>query len=142
MDQQSRPDEAVEFVVLPQYMAHVLAQKAFDALSKFLRPLNVFLINRPSSVGIVGFSGLERFDPLLRFEIPRDVGHEVFRVRKRLHWLDGDRLIKVQIAKPRHAHELRHSVNFSGARTAFSGLAVPSAGQVRGRFRLDLMNCI
>src|SRR5205807_138418 len=37
----------------------------------------------------------------------------------------------------RHAHQARHPVDLSRARSAFAGLAIPAHGQVSGVFRLD-----
>jgi hypothetical protein len=50
VNEQARPDEAVVLLVLAQDVADVLAQKALDALTKLLDPLDVLLRDPPGAV--------------------------------------------------------------------------------------------
>ena len=63
-----------------------------------------------------------------------------FDRRKRTHRLDRDGLVERDRVEPRHAHQLWHAVDLGRARAAFSGLAVPAAGEIAGRFGLYLMH--
>jgi hypothetical protein len=42
------------------------------------------------------------------------------------------RLIEIELAQPRHAHQLGHAVDFGRARAALARLAVPAHGQIVG----------
>ena len=87
-----------------------------------------------------GFLRRERLDALLDLVVPRHVGDEVLDRGKCLHRLDGDRVVEVEIAHSRHAHELGHAVDLGRARAALAGLAVPAARQVRRLRRLNLVH--
>ena len=99
-------------VMISQDMTDVLAEKALNALAKFLDAFNIFLIHVPRTIFVVGFAGLELFDLLLDPIVPRDIRDEVFHDRERLHRLDRDRFVGVQVAHPRHAHEFGPTVDF------------------------------
>ena len=76
----------------------------------------------------------------LDLEVPGDVRDQILDQREGLHGLDGDRLIERQRVQARHAHELRHAVDFGRARAALAGLAVPAHREIVGLLGLDLMN--
>ena len=59
---------------------------------------------------------------------------------KGLHGLDGDGLVERERIQARHAHELRHAVDFGRARAAFARFAVPAHGQIVGLFGLDMVD--
>src|SRR5258706_636265 len=98
MNEKTRADEAVELLVIPQNVADILTEKAFDALSEFLNTVNVRLPHPPCAVGRIRRAGFELFDLFFLLEIPRDVGDEVAQRRKCAHWLDGPRLRQIEIA--------------------------------------------
>ena len=90
--------------------------------------------------GASGVPRLELLDLLLDPEVPRHVGDQILDRRKRAHRLDGHRLVQVQLAEPRHAHQPGLAVDFRGARAALAGLAVPPHGEVRRLLGLDAVN--
>ena len=94
----------------------------------------------PGAVRRVGRARLELLDPLLDAEVPRDVGDQVLDRRERAHRLDGDRLVQVQLAQPRHAHQPRLAVDLRRARAALAGLAVPAHREVGRLLGLDLVH--
>src|ERR1700730_12146873 len=47
-----------------------------------------------------------------------------------------------QLIEPRHAHELRHTVDFRRTGTAFACLTVPATSEIIRLSRLNLMNGI
>src|SRR5580692_5000261 len=50
VNQESRPDKFVEQLMIPQDVANVLAEKALDALAKFLRAVDIGLIHAPRPI--------------------------------------------------------------------------------------------
>jgi hypothetical protein len=103
VNQESWADELFVELVVAQNVADILAQKALDAFPKFLNPVGIGLRHPPSAVGRIGRSGRELPDSLLRPEVGRDIGHQIFHRWKGPHWLDGDRLLEIQLAQSRHA---------------------------------------
>ena len=97
--QEPRADELVVHAMLPQDVADVLTQEALDALPVLLHPVDVGLIHPPGPVGSIGRARLERLDPSLDPEVPRDVGHEILDRRERAHRLDGHRLVERQLVQ-------------------------------------------
>ena len=138
VDQEPGPDELVVQPMVAQHVADVLTQITLDALAKFLHAIDVFLRHAPGAVGRVGRARIEFFDSFFDFVIPRNVGHQIFFQRKSFHRLDGYRLVNRQSVHPRHAHQLRHAVDFRRARAAFARLAVPAASQISGLLTLNL----
>src|SRR5688500_14151980 len=138
--QEPRTDEGIMLCMIPQNMTHVLAEVALDALPEFLHTIDVHLGHAPRSVSRVRRARRELRDLLLYLEVPRDVGHQVAHQWKRAHRLYRYRLGQIEVVQPRHAHQLRHAVHFSGARSAFAGLAVPAHREVVRAFRLYLMD--
>src|SRR5665213_2542862 len=137
--QETRTDELVMHMVIPEHVANVLAQKTLNALAELLHAVGIGLRNAPGSVWSIGRTHLELRDALLHSIIPGDIGDQVLHVRKRLHGLDGYRLIERNRIETRHAHELGHAVDFRGAGPALSRFAIPAHGQVDRRLRLNLM---
>jgi hypothetical protein len=133
-------DELVVQSVVPQDVADVLAEEAFDALAKFLDPIDVRLTHAPGTVRRVGRACRERRDRFFHLKIPRDVSDEILDERKRAHRLDCDRLVGGQRTQPRHTHQLRAAVDLRRAGAALPGLAVPSHGEIRSLCRLYLVD--
>src|SRR5271166_1321624 len=139
-NQKARADEFLVLVMVAQHMTDVLAQEAFDALAKFLDAVNVPLCHAPGAVRRVGRARLEFLDFFLYPVIPQNVRRQVANPRKRPHWLDGYGFVERQLIESRHAHELRHAIDFGRTGTAFPGLAVPSAGEIVGLRGLNVEN--
>src|ERR1044071_9947620 len=108
----SRTDEFFVLLMVTQHVADILTQKALDALPEFLNPIDVRLLHAPRSVGRVGLPRRELLDLLLDLEVPRYIGYEISHMRERAHRLDSDRLRRIELLEPRHAHQLRHAVDF------------------------------
>ena len=126
--------------MLAQHVAHVLTQKALDALAEFLHAFDVGLEDAPCSVRRVRMARRERLDAQLCAKIPRHIGDEVPDGREGPHGLDGDGLGKVELVQTRHAHQPRMAVDFGRARSALASFAVPSHGQIVGLIGLNLMD--
>ena len=97
IDEQTRTDKLVVLVVFSQDVAHVLAEKTLDALAKLLHALDVGLLHAPCAIGRVGWAWLELLDRLLGPEIPRNIRDQIAYDRKRMHWLQDDRHIQVDV---------------------------------------------
>jgi hypothetical protein len=138
--EEARADELGVLLVVAQDVAHVLADEALDALAELLHPLDVLLLHAPGAVGGVGLAGLELLDGLLDRVVPGHVGDEILDEREGLHGLDGHRLLDGQLVEAGHAHQLGHAVDLGRAGAALAGLAVPAAGEIVGRLRLDLVD--
>src|SRR5207302_11020665 len=72
INEEARPDKVVMLVMLAQHVTYVLAQKAFDAFSKFLHAVHIFLLHAPASIRRVGRARLEFLDLFLDPEISRN----------------------------------------------------------------------
>ena len=140
INEQTRTDKFVVLVVFPQDVAHVLTEKALDALAKLLHALDVGLLDAPCAIGCVGWAGLELLDRLLGPEIPRDIRDQIAYDRKRMHRLNDDRHIQIDVTEPGHAHEPGHAVDFGRARSTLAGLAVPSHREVGCLLRLNAVH--
>ena len=130
VNQKTRPDKSIVHLMIAQDVADVLAKKAFDAFPKFLHAIDVLLLHPPGPVRRIGRARFECLDLLLDLEIPRDIGDQILHEWESLHRLDRDRLVERQIAHARHAHQLRHAVDFRRTRAALARLAVPAASQI------------
>src|SRR5438067_1198282 len=137
IDQEARADKLLVHVMLAQNMADILAKEALDAFAEFLNAVGVLLGHAPSPVRRVGRARSKFGDVFFHAVIPRHIGDQISDVGKGLHRLDGYGLFQRKRVQARHAHELGHSVNFSGARPALAGLAVPSHGEIVGLLGLN-----
>ena len=91
--------------------------------------------------GASGLRGLNFLMRLLDPEIPRNVRDQVLdRAEMSCIGSTVTGCIERQCAQPRHAHQLRHAVDFGRARAALAGLAIPAHRQIVGLFGLDLMH--
>ena len=140
VNEMPRADELVEHPMLAQHVTHVLAEKTLDALAELLNALDVGLEHAPRSVRRVRRPRRERLDTQLCAKIPRHVGHEIPDGRKGSHWLDRDRLGKVELIQASHAHQPRMAVDFGRTRAALAGFAVPSHGEIVGLRGLNLVD--
>lgn len=132
-----RTGVAVIKMMIAQNMANILAEIAFDAFAEFLYTVHVRLRHAPCTVRQVWLARSERLDVFFYLEVPGNIGNKVFNEREGPHRLDQDRLVERQRAQPRHAHQLGHTVDFRGAGTALSRLAVPAHSQVVSLGLLD-----
>ena len=105
-------DKFIVFVVVTQDMADVLTQITFDALTKFLDTLDIFLMHRPTAILIVRLTRFERFDFFFDSIVERNVRHQVLHQRERSHRLDSNWFTQVVVAQPGHAHQFWVSVYF------------------------------
>jgi hypothetical protein len=119
--------------MLAQNVADILAEKALDALAKFLYAVDISLVHLPLDAG----PRLEGWDLLIDPEIPGDVSHQILDDRERFHRKDGDGLIKRKSVHARFASEPWTTVHFGRAGAAFACLAVPSNSEVGRQARLN-----
>ena len=142
VNEKARTDELIVLVMVAQDVADVLAEKTFDALAELLHAVDVRLLHAPRAVRCIGRAGLN----FLIFFLTRKF-HETSVTRSRM--LGNARIGSIvtglssrHLVQPRHAHELRHAVDFRRAGAAFAGLAIPAAGEVVGLLGLDLVDDI
>src|SRR6516164_9795292 len=129
-------------VVFTKHVAHVLAKVTLNAFAKLLDAIDIPLRHAPRPVRGVWMARLESRYALFHIIVPQQFGNQVFNLWKALHGFDRHGLFKWKRIQARHAHKLWHSVDFSGARAAFAGLAVPSYSKIIGLLSLDMMNGI
>src|SRR5262249_23488316 len=141
-DEETRTDEFFVLPVFPQDVADVLAKETLDAFAELLHAFHVLLLHTPCAVLGIGTARTELADRLLHAEVPGDIGHQIADRRERVHRLEDDRHIEIDIAQPGHAHQFRHAVDFRRAGAAFSGLAVPAHGEIGRLLRLDAVHGI
>ena len=123
--------------MVAQDVTHVLTEEALDALAVLINALRVFrqhpvrdrLIRRRRESG----------DLLVDFVVPRDVRDQVLDQRERAHRPDMDLLID-KLVDTRLAHQPRPAVDLGATRAALGGLAVPAAGEVVRKVRLDIVD--
>src|SRR5262249_54875670 len=136
------PDKFVIHRVIAQDVTDVLAQKTFDAFPEFLHTIDVFVLHTPCAVRRIRRSRLERFDLFLHSKIPRDIRYQILDHWEGFQRFDRNRFFQGQITQPRHAHELRQSVHFRGARPTLARLAIPSTRKIRHLRLLDVVHGI
>jgi hypothetical protein len=138
----SRSCEIVKQFVIAEHVAGVYAQKALDAFTEMLDSVGLHLIEFP----VHGFWTVDGRNALGNLVVPTDIGHQIFHVRKRLHWTDlnglASRGFGNNIAHSSHAHQTWATVDLGGTRAAFPGLAVPANRHVRLLFVLNAMEAI
>jgi hypothetical protein len=137
-NEEARARELFLLVVFAKNVANVLAEKAFDALSKLLDAVHIQLRDFPFH----SLTGLERRDFTVDTIVPRNVGDKVFNTREGFHRENGDGLVLRQIIHARFARQARTAVDFRGARAALSCLAVPADSKVRSEVPLNVMERI
>jgi hypothetical protein len=142
MNEKAGADKLFLEMMLPEHMTYILAQKTFNAFTKLLNPVYVFLRHTPGTISGIRGPGFELFDLLLHPKVPGYVRYQIPDQGEGFHRLQQHGFIRWQIAKPGHAHKLWHSVYFSGAGAATPCLAVPSHSQIRRLFSLDLQHGI
>lgn len=142
VDQKSRPDEFLMFVMFAQDMADILAEKTLDAFAELLDAVHIFLAHAPRAIGGIRRPRAEGSNPLFHLVVPGNIRDEVLHMGEGLHRFDDDRFAGGKVAEPGHAHEPRHAVDLGGAGPAFARFAIPAAGQVRRLRRLNLVDGI
>jgi len=95
IDKEARTDKFLVLVVFSQNVAHVLAEKALNALAKSLTALDVNLLDAPCTVGGIRREGFELLDRFLGPEIPRNIRDKIANDWKRVHWLHDYRHIQI-----------------------------------------------
>ena len=70
VNEESRSDEFVMKIVFSEDMADILAEEAFDAFSKLLDVINVFLFHPPRAIFGIRGSRREGFHLLFNSEVP------------------------------------------------------------------------
>ena len=118
--------------MVPQHVADILAEEALDTFAEFLHPVYIFLRDPPGAIFGIRGAWFEFLDLLFDLEVPADIGHQVLCCREGLDGFDGYRLVDIDGVHAGHAHQLGHSVDFSGTGAAFTCLAVPAYGEIIG----------
>src|SRR5262249_9560147 len=96
MDEETRAGKLLEMTMLPQYVAHVMAQETFDALAEFLDAIDILLRHAPGTIGRVRRVWPEFPNAFLHAEVPGDIGDQVLDGRERAHRLHSHPLIEAQ----------------------------------------------
>src|SRR6266478_2719052 len=97
--EEARAAELLNFLVIAQHMADVLAKEAFNALAKLLHAIDFVLIHLPFDVRPRG----KWRDCFVDAVIPRDVGNKILEHREALHRLYRDRFVQRQSVETRFA---------------------------------------
>src|ERR1700687_5108414 len=95
--EEARATELLNFLVIAQHMAYILAKKALTAFAELLDAIDLALIHFPFDVRPRG----ERRNLFVDAVIPRDVSNQILEYREAFHRLHGDRLIQRQSVEPR-----------------------------------------
>src|SRR6266481_4967406 len=127
--------ELLLLVVFAKDVAHILAEKAFDALAKLLDAVDIELGDFPFR----SFAGLEGRDFAVDTIVPGNVGDKVFNAGKGFHGKDGDGLVLREIVHARFASQARTAVDFRRAGAALPCFAVPADGEVGSEVPLNIM---
>jgi hypothetical protein len=134
-NEEARARELLLLVVFAKDVAHILAEKAFDALAKLLDAVDIELGDFP----LHSLAGFESRDFAVDTVIPGNVGDKVFDCGKGFHGQDGDGLVLREIVHARFASQARAAVDFRGTGTALSRFAIPADGEVRSEVALNVM---
>jgi len=134
-NEEARAGEMLLLVVFAKDMAHILAEKAFDALSKLLHAVHIELRDFPFDAG----ARSESRDFPVDTVVPGNVGDKVFDSGKGFHGEDGDGLVLRELVHARLTSQARAAVDFSGAGATLPSFAVPADGEVRSEVSLNVM---
>jgi len=134
-NEEARTRELLLLVVFAKDVAHILAEKAFDALAKLLDAVHIELGDFPFH-SLAGFEGR---DFAVDTIVPGNVGDKVFDSGKGFHGEDGDRPILRKIIHARFASQARAAVDFRRARATLPGLAIPANGEIGSEVPLNVM---
>jgi hypothetical protein len=129
-------------MMFAQDVTNILAKKTFNALSKFLNPIDVALSHPPRAIRGIRRSWFEFFDFLLHPIVDGHIGYEVPDHWKCLHRMNGYRLVRWHITHARHAHQLWAAIDFGGTGTALTGFTIPAYSHVIGLLGLNLVDGI
>src|SRR6266404_905612 len=134
-NEEARARELLLLVVLAKDVAHILAEKAFDALAKLLDAVDIELGDFP----LHPLAGFESRDFAVDTVIPGNVGDKVFDCGKGFHGQDGDGLVLREIVHARFASQARAAVDFRGTGTALPRFAIPANGEIGSEVPLNVM---
>src|ERR1700674_4705988 len=134
-NEETRARELLLLVVVAKDVAHVLAEKAFDALAKLLDAVHIELGDFPFH-SLAGFEGR---DFTVDTIVPGNVGDKVFDSGKGFHGQNRNGLVLREIVHARFAGEARAAVDFCGARAALSCFAIPANGEIGSEVPLNVV---
>jgi hypothetical protein len=134
-NEEARAGELFLLVVFAKDVTDILAEKAFDALTKLLDAVHIQLRNFPFH----SLAGFERRDFAVDKIVPGNVGDKVFDSGKGFHGEDGDGLVLREIVHARFAGQAGAAVDFRGAGAALPCLAVPADGQIGSEVALNVV---
>src|ERR1700719_707906 len=137
-NEEARAGELFLLVVLAKDVAHILAEKAFDALAKLLHAVDIELGDFP----LHSLAGFESRDFAVDTVIPRNVGDKVVDCGKGFHGQDGDGLVLREIVHARFASQARAAVDFRGTGTALPCFAIPADREIGSEVALDIVKRI
>jgi len=135
---EARTAELLMFFVIPQPVANVLAEKAFDTFTKLLYAIDFTLIHLPFHVR----PGREGRDLPIDSIVPGDVGNQVLKYRESFYRLDRNRFVQRQGVESRFAGQSRPAVDFRRAGATLAGFAVPAHRKIGSSVRLNVMQRI
>src|SRR5580704_14639947 len=130
--------ELLLLVVFAKDVAHILAEKAFDALAKLLDAVDIELGDFP----LHSLAGFESRDFPVDTVIPGNVGDKVFDCGKGLHRKDGDGLVLRKVVHAGFAGEAWTAVDLGGAGAALPCFAVPADGEIGSEVALDVVKSV
>src|SRR5713101_2968362 len=134
-NEEARAGELFLLVVVAKDVAHILAEKAFDAFSKLLDAVDIELGDFP----LHPLAGFESRDFAVDTVVPGNVGDKVFDSGKGFHGEDGDGLVLREIVHARFASQARAAIDFRGAGAALPCFAVPTDGEIGSAVPLNVM---
>jgi hypothetical protein len=134
-NEEARAGELLLLVVFAKDMTDILAEKAFDALTKLLDAVHIQLGDFPFH----SLAGFERRDFAVDTIVPGNVGDKVFDAGKGFHGEDGDGPVLREIIHTRLAGQAGAAVDFRGAGAALSCLAVPADGEIGSEVPLNVV---
>jgi hypothetical protein len=126
-------------LVVADDVTGVLTQEALDALAELLPALDVGLHHSALAVRVRGCrrEGRQLGGLLV---VVRHVADQIADHRERTHRRDRQRLGRLVVGQPRHAHQPRPTVDLGRAGAALAGLAVPADREIAGLRGLQLVD--
>src|SRR3954447_823390 len=113
--EEARAGERLLVLLVVAYdVADVLAQEALDALAELLAALDV-LLHHPALAVLVAWRELRGRDLLGLLVVEGHIGHQVADHREGAHRGDRDRLGRLEVGEPGHAHQPRPAVDLCAA---------------------------
>jgi hypothetical protein len=134
-NEEARASELLLLVVFAKDVTDILAEKAFDALTKLLDTVHIQLRDSP----IHALAGFEGRNFAVDTIVPGNVGDKVFNSGKGFHGQDGDGLVLREFVHARFAGQAGTTVDFRGAGAALPCLAVPADGEIGSEVALNVV---